>query len=377
MDWSKGYSASYYMTRVDPATWRDVERIEITGGSIKRNTDGLMQSADVDCVNYQRGEIWVRVYLDTAQNGAHAHEALFTGLATSPERDYNGRMSTSTLNGYSVLKPSDDVILPRGWYAPAGVSAADQVAKLLRIGPAPVTVADGSPALTGAIIAEDGESRLTMAQKILTAIGWRLRITGDGRISVESVPLAPVASFDPNYNDVIETQIGVSMDWYSAPNILMCTDEDMTAIARDDSRSSPLSTVNRGREVWEFEANCDRGDNESIAEYAQRRLAELQQVEITADYDRRYVPEVLPGDLIRLSYPGQGLDGIFAVCDQSIELGHAARTSERVTAPAQLTRRQDGEEDTITGLARLIDDDRNYVVSDDNDYIVGLITTEG
>lgn len=377
MDWSKGYSASYYMTRVDPATWRDVERIEITGGSIKRNGDGLMQSADIDCVNYQRGEIWVRVYLDTAQNGAHAHEALFTGLATSPERDYNGRMSTSTLNGYSVLKAADDVILPRGWYVPSGVSAADQVAKLLRIGPAPVTVADGSPALAGAIIAEDGESRLTMAAKILTAIGWRLRITGDGRISIEPAPIAPVAAFDPNYNDVIETQIGVSMDWYSAPNVLMCTDEDMTAIARDDSRSSPLSTVNRGREVWEFEANCDRGDNESIAEYAQRRLAELQRVEITADYDRRYVPDVLPGDLIRLSYPEQGLDGIFAVGDQSIELGHAARTTERVTAPAQLTIKQDGEEDTITGLARLIDDDRNYVVSDDNDYIVGLAEMEG
>ena len=131
MDWSKGYSASYYMTRVDPATWRDIERIEITGGSIKRNADGLMQSADVDCVNYQRGEIWVRIYLDTNQAGAHAHEALFTGLATSPERSYNGRMSTSALNGYSVLKPADDVILPRGWYAPAGMNAAEQVAKLL------------------------------------------------------------------------------------------------------------------------------------------------------------------------------------------------------------------------------------------------------
>lgn len=376
MDWSKGYSASYYMTRVDPATWRDVERIEITGGSIKRNTDGLMQSADIDCVNYQHGEIWVRVYLDTAQNGAHAHEALFTGLATSPERDYNGRMSTSTINGFSVLKPADDVILPRGWYAPAGVSAADQVAKLLRIGPAPVTVADGSPALAGAIIAEDGESRLTMAAKILTAIGWRLRIIGDGRISVEPAPLEPVAAFDPNYADVIETQIGVSMDWYSAPNVIMCTDEDMTAIARDDSRSSPLSTVNRGREVWAFESNCDRGDNESIAEYASRRLAELQQIEITADYDRRYVPEAFPGDLIRLSYPGQGLDGLFAVSEQSIELGHAARTSERVTAPARLTIRQDGEKETIIGFSRLIGDDRNYVVSDSEDYIVGLSEQE-
>jgi hypothetical protein len=186
-----------------------------------------------------------------------------------------------------------------------------------------------------------------------------------------------VAAFDPNYNDVIETQIDVALDWYAAPNVLMCTDEDMTAIARDDSRKSPLSTVNRGREVWAFESNCDRGDNESIAEYASRRLAELQQVELSAEYDRRFMPGVLPGDLVRLCYPEQGLDGIFAVDTQSIELGHAARTSERVTTPAQLTSRQDGEEDAITGLFRLIDDDRNYVVSDDNDYIVGLMTTEG
>lgn len=378
MDWSKGYSASYYMTRVDPATWRDVERIEITGGSVKRNDEGLMQSADVDCVNYQHGEIWVRLYLDTNQNGTHAHTAIFTGLATSPERDYNGRMSTSTLNGYSVLKPADDVILPRGWYAPAGVSAADQVAKLLRIGPAPVTVADGSPALAGAIIAEDGETRLTMAWKILGAIGWRLRVTGDGRVSVEPAPVEPVATFDPNYNDLIETQIGVSLDWYSAPNVLMCTDEDMTAVARDDSKRSPLSTVNRGREVWAFEADCDRGENESIAEYTQRRLAELQQVEISAEYDRRFVPDVYPGDLIRLSYPEQGLDGVFAVGDQSIELGHAARTSEMVTAPARLAKLQDGDgDDTIVGLFRVIDEDTNYVVSDDEDYIVGLAEMEG
>ena len=375
MDWSKGYSASYYMTRVDPATWRDVERIRITGGSVKRNTDGLMQSADIDCVNRPNGEIWVRIYLDTSQNGAHAHEALFTGIATSPERNYNGRMSTSTLTGYSVLKPADDIILPRGWYAPAGLPAADQVAKLLRIGPAPVTVAESSPSLSSAIIAEDGETNLTMARKILTAIGWRMRITGDGTISIDPPPLEPVALFDPNKNDLIETQIGVTMDWYDCPNVIMCTDDDMTAVARDESPRSPLSTVNRGREVWAYEGNCDRGTNESIAEYARRRLAELQQVEVSAEYDRRYVPDVLPGDLIRLSYPEQGLDGIFAVGDQSIELGHAARTSERVTAPARLT--QEGDKTTIIGLSLLIGDDNAYIVSADNDYVAGLAEMEG
>ena len=43
MDWSKGYSASYYAARVDPVTWRDVERFEITGGSIKRGVDALRE----------------------------------------------------------------------------------------------------------------------------------------------------------------------------------------------------------------------------------------------------------------------------------------------------------------------------------------------
>ena len=51
MDWSKGYSATYYAKRVDPATWRDLETIKLTGGSIKREPSGLRESADIECVN--------------------------------------------------------------------------------------------------------------------------------------------------------------------------------------------------------------------------------------------------------------------------------------------------------------------------------------
>ena len=375
MDWSKGYSASYYMTRIDPVTWRDVERIEITGGTVKRTNDGLLQSADVDCVAYAGGEKWVRLYLDTSQGGAHAHIALFTGLATSPDADLNGNLETNTVTCYSVLKPADDVILPRGWYAAGGQLGAEIIADLLSVGPAPVVIADNSPRLSGDIIAEDKETRLTMSHRILTAIGWRLRVSGDGAISVEPVPAMHRATFDPNDADVIETQIKVSADWYDCPNVLMCTDGNLTAIARDESPNSPLSIGSRGREVWAVETDCDLNANESLAEYTRRRLGELQQVELTAEYDRRFIPDVYPGDLVVLRYPHQRLDGVFAVGDQSIELGHSARTSEKITAPARITISDEGE--TITGIARLIDDDRNYVVSDDNDYIVGLITTEG
>ena len=112
----------------------------------------------------------------------------------------------------------------------------------------------------------------------------------------------------------------------------MAIDDDMTGIARDDSPDSPLSTVNRGREVWEQEDNCDLADNETIAEYAQRMLREAQRVSQTASYDRRYIPDIVPGDIVMLRYPAQGLDGPYVVESQDIDLGYSATTSEEVTA---------------------------------------------
>lgn len=377
MDWSKGYSASYHITRIDPATWRDIETIRITGGSVSRSQDGLMQSADIDCVNYNPGrEIWIRVWLDADQSGAHAHEAIFTGIATSPGREFNGRMSASSLECYSVLKPCDDIALPRGWYAPSGMPGALIVRQLLRATPAPCEAEENSPELASEIVAEDGETNLTMISKILAAINWRMRISGDGRIRVIPKSSDPVAVFEPIGADVIETKISVTEDWYSCPNVLMAISEDLTAVARDDSERSPLSTVNRGREVWSVEADADLGANETIAEYAARRLGELQTAEISADYDRRFVPDVMPGDVVRLNYPDQGLSGDFAVDSQSIDLGYAARTSETITAPARLAVGANGEKELIIGLARLIDEDNKYFVTGGDDFIAAMIARE-
>ena len=115
VDYSKGYSASCYAERVDPATWRDVGVIRLTGGMIKRETTGKRQSADLNCVRYRiQVEQWVRVYLDIRQEGAAEHVPLFTGLAVSPDDDINGRLTLNSLTCFSVLKPAEDVLLTRG-----------------------------------------------------------------------------------------------------------------------------------------------------------------------------------------------------------------------------------------------------------------------
>ena len=330
VDYSKGYSAKYYAERVDPATWRDVGVIRLTGGTIKRETTGKRQSADLGCVNYHIDvEQWIRVYLDITQNGASAHVPLFTGIAVTPDDDHNGTLTINSLTCFSVLKPAEDVLLPRGYFAPAGADGAELVRRLFAVSPAPVIIADASPVLAEAIIAEDGENHLTMADRILDAIGWRLRITGDGYVTIEPQPEVPSARFDPINNDVIESKIKVSADWYSCPNVLQAIAGDVTGIARDDDPDSPVSTVRRGREVWKQES-CSLSANESVAEYARRRLKELQRVKQKASYSRRYMPDVMPGDLVGMNYPEQGLTGYYSVQSQSITLGYGARTAEMI-----------------------------------------------
>lgn len=331
MEWDKGYSASYYMMEVDPYTWKDVRRFEIRGGSIRREMDSLRQSADLECTDYPKDkERYVRIYLDAMQSGVGAHEALFTGLATSPDRNIRGTWSESNVQCYSVLKPADDVILSRGYYAPAGVSCTKVLLELLAPVFAPVEFDSEAPALTESIVAESGETNLTMIGRVLSAIGWNMRIFGDGRIRFEPYMEEPAATFDPLEFDVIETEISVTYDWFSCPNVFMVSSNGVTAIARDENPDSPLSIQNRGREVWAYESGAALNANETITDYAYRRLDEEQQYMVTARYDRRFVPEVFPGDMVRLHYPAQELNDDYMVTSQTITLGYSARTSEEI-----------------------------------------------
>ena len=330
MNWSKGFTSSYYVRKVDPGSWRALERYEITGGQIKHADTDLRESADIECRNYSLGEAWIRIYLDVKQAGSSDHIALFTGLASSPEDEIDGMRISQDVQLYSVLKPCDDVLLERGWYAPAGTNGAMEVARLLSVTPAPVMAEGSSPALKSAIIAEDGETRLSMADKILDAIGWRLRITGDGTVTICAMSDEAVASFDATRNDALEPKIKRSYDWFDCPNVFRAIDDDMMAVARDESAESPLSTVNRGREIWQEETSCTLNTGESLAEYALRRLKELQQVGVSLSYDRRYHPEVMVSDVINLNYPVQSITGKHRVVSQTIELGHGARVSEEV-----------------------------------------------
>lgn len=335
MNWSKGYTVLHYASIVDPVTWKDIERIEIEQGSISRGTDSLVQSANIDCaesseINFET-EKWIRIYADIRQTEDNYHGAIFTGLISTPTKNIEGSKVKYSAQCYSVLKPAEDVLLDRGWYASAKSDAVSLISKLLSVSPAPILVGDGiSGELPENIIAENNETNLSMVWKILKYMNWHLSIDGRGFITISQYPDINNNSiiFDANDNDCLETSVTVNCDWFSCPNVFRAMRDTAIAVARDESSDSPLSIRNRGREVWVGETDCALQTNETLANYAKRRLAEEQNAHYEISYTRRFHPDVDVYDIIRLNYPEQDIVGFFEVTSQSITLGHAISVSE-------------------------------------------------
>ena len=331
MNWSKGFSASFHATFVDSKTWADTDVLEITGGTINHTDSGLLESADVDCTDYEHGiERWIRIWMDAEQAGEWEHIPLFTGLASTPDKKIKGSLITHTLKCYSVLKPASDVLLPQGWFAASGFIGAEVIRKLLTVCNAPVIIEGDSPRLSDHLIAEQGETNLTMIEKILNAIDWRLKISGDGSITICAKSDDAVVTFDNLESDAVEPSVNVEYDLFDCPNVFRAISGAISFEAKDEDDASELSIQNRGREVWKEETSVTLNDGESIQRYAKRRLKELQGVSMTISYDRRYHSDVHVGDVIRLNYPVQNLVGTFKVTSQKISLGAGLKVSEEV-----------------------------------------------
>lgn len=332
IDWNKGFTATYYGSFVDPESFNDTERFEILSGSISNTDSGLRTSADVECRKFDATkERLIRIYLEAKQKESGERIPLFTGYATSPEIQMTGNIKRYPLQCFSVLKPAEDTYLPRGWFAGQGTQGAEVVKTLLAPCKCPVEIDGESPILSQHYIAEDNETNLSMIDKLLTAMNWRLRIQGDGSVQITGKATEPVALYDPVNNDSIEPEITLSNDWYNCPNCLRVLTDTAGVEVLNEDPDSVLSIQNRGREVWTQETSPELTNNESLEDYAKRRLQELQSYYLKVKYNRRFNPTVLVGDMLALYYPAQGISGRYYVQSQTIELGHGAKTNEEVS----------------------------------------------
>lgn len=327
MDWSKGFSARYVLRIVDKDSWQDTKEIPILSGSISRDIESeLIESASVE-TRKEINEEWIRIYLIAEQNGDSIHVPLFTGLASSPQRDITGSRDTYHIDCYSVLKPAADWMTPLGYFVPAGIQGTKAIEEMLKKTGVRLSYELGAGILASPIVAEAGETYLSMSNTVLKAIGWQMCINGYGEITLNPFNKNEKVNFSGMDFDSIEPELTDSRDLFSAPNVLRVTADNKSLTVRDDDPESDLSTVSRGREIWAEEA-IDLTSGQTLDSYAIERLKKLQRPSRELSYKRRFHPDVRPGDLIRIRYPGQRIDGIFQVQNQKIDLTHGARTEE-------------------------------------------------
>lgn len=326
MQWNKGYSAEFYAEILDPITWEGIKRIEIIGGTIDRTTEGLLESASIK-LKKNIEEKWIRIWMNTRQEDSGSHEPLFTGLISIPERTLIGSREEYVADCFSVLKPAEDILLDRGYYAPANIQVGSIIKSLLWQCPSPFKCSN-KITLKNPIIAEESETALSMINKILKVANSKLIISGKGEIEMVSSNETEIkVTFEPVINDVIELNIKDKKDWYKCPNVFRAVMNGLVAVAKDESKGK-LSISSRNREIWMEETDCNLSNGESLTEYAMRRLAEEQKIGRELNYTRRYDPRIKPGNLIRMNYPAQNLFGCFKVKNQTVEIGHNCKTNE-------------------------------------------------
>lgn len=328
MDWASGITATYKAFTVDSVTWEDIDEVPLMSGTVTRDmSDDLLTSASVD-VREPVGETWLRIYLIAEQNGGAIRVPLFTGLTATPTRTLDGTRESYKVDCYSRLKVASDKMVPLGYYVAAGARGTDTIIQLLQMANINATAPITSTRLTDYIIAESGETVLTMAQKVARAIGWQIRLDGRGTVTIEPQS-NEIRGHLSNDIDIMEPSVSDTDDWYSCPNVLRVTSGTQTATVYDRDPESDLSVQARGREIWAQES-VTLSDASALPTYARARLKALQQHTRTLSYSRRFNPGIMPGDLVAISYPQAGLTGNFRVMSQTIALAYGARTQEEV-----------------------------------------------
>ena len=329
MDWSKSYSSTWRVFKVNPATWADGETLTaVDSVSVTKTADGsLLESGGME-LSGAIEPAYYRIVMTADQGGELARVDVATLLCITNGGGYDyGNMSYSA-NGYSVLYPASVTAISVGGYAPAGVNGAEYAAEILSAAiNAPVEV-EGSFTLNNAIVHELGTSVLDAAWAVLDAGGFVIQIDGRGVVHILPKPTEPALTIDTQTEGLVLNGVTFTSDESEIPNRYIVIDDGITVIASNDDPGSRVSTISRGYKVDEVDTSPTPIDGETLSEYAERRLRELSVLKQEQNYTREYADGVNLYSVVRASL--RALDGDFRIVSQQINCSNGITVDEKV-----------------------------------------------
>ena len=350
-DWTKTMQQTFEYYIVDPGTWRDTRKINtVISSSITRDsTLETLGSASITIAE-SLGECYIRIYLITIQNGIREKHSLGTFLVQSPSYSFDGKIKNVTLDAYTPLLELKENPTPLGYSVLKDENILDTAYRIVREQVrAPVVKPQKDETLNTNFVANLNDTWITFIRDLIANADHSLGLDDMGRIffspNQDTMSLQPIWTFDDSNSSILYPELSVDRDLYGIPNVVEVIysngNEYYYGKAVNNDPSSPISIVNRGRQITHRESNpslLGSPNQERIQEYAENLLKEMSSLEYTVTYTHGYCP-VRIGDCVRLNYRRAGLNGIKAkVISQNIKCESGCPVTEKAVFTTELWR---------------------------------------
>lgn len=331
-DWLQSMQQTFEYYIVDPLTWRDIKLVDnVKSCTIERDSEAATLGSAEIAVTESTGECYIRVYLVTIQNGVRERHPLGTFLVQTPSKSFDGKITDISLDAYTPLlelKENPPVI---GYSILKKQNIMDWAYRLVREkARAPVVEPDCDETLYYDFVANTDDTWLTFLSDLIANAKYQFGLDELGRIlflpKQDTASLQPVWTFDDGNSSILYPDFSTSHDLYGIPNVVevVYSTDNAKYYSRvvNDDPNSPISTVNRGREITHRITNPDLSGiptQEQINQYATQTLRDLSTLEYTVTYTHGYCP-VRIGDCVRLDYRRAGIHNVKAkVISQTIK----------------------------------------------------------
>ena len=348
-DWLSSMEQTFEYYVVDPGTWKDVRLIDhVKSSSISRDSSTQTLGSATISTSDNIGECYIRIYLVTIQNGVKERHPLGTFLVQTPSSSFDGKIHDYSLDAYTPLLELKENLPPLGYSILKGENIMENAYRLTReYVRAPVVKTTCDEKLYNDFVAEKNDTWISFITDLITNAKYEFALDELGRIlfapKQKTASLQPVWTFDDSDKSILYHDISVDRDLFGIPNVVEVIYSNggecyYARVVNDDS-NSPVSTVNRGREIVHRVTDPDMIGNPSdnqIQEYAEQLLKELSTLEYTISYSHGYCPVRL-GDCVRINYTRAGLVDVKArVISQNIKCEPGCPVSEKAVYTKKL-----------------------------------------
>ena len=348
-DWLSSMQQTFEYYIVDPGTWKDVKLIDnVISCTINRDSDLPTLGSATIKISESVGECYIRVYLVIVQNGVKERCPLGTFLVQTPSSSFNGKIRNVSMDAYTPLLELKEKQPPLGYSILKGENIMDIAYQLTQENVrAPVVKAGSSNTLFSDFVAEVDDTWLSFLTDLLSNAKCSFGLDEHGRVlfppKQDTASLQPVWTYNDDNSSILYPDLTLDHDLYGIPNVVEVVysngvEHYYSRVVNDDE-NSPISTVNRGREIIYRETNPsiigDPTENQ-IDEYAEQLLRNLSSLEYTITYTHGYCP-VRIGDCVRFNYSRAGLTDIKAkVISQTIKCEAGCPVTEKAVFTTRL-----------------------------------------